>query len=392
MGYIDTDTHVIECEQTWDYMDPSERHYRPRQVEVASPDGTSLSQFYLIGESMSRRFPTDVRPAGFGAEFSGECTHLWDPSVRIKKMDALGIDVQIVISTNFIGAEIEDPLAEAAIMRSWNRWVAERTQGYQDRLNWVMVCPTRSIGRAIEELEFCAKNGARGIMLKGIDHGYYLDDPRFFPLYEKAQDLDLTIVVHQGAVRKHLEGTGTSGYHQSAAQFMHYPAVTIAGFYAVISSDLYKRFPRLRFAIAESGVSWVPFAFHHYTRHLSTRMPQSYILTDRGPSRDVEELDIKAEMEMRNLFVSCETDEDLPYISSVIGEDNITVGTDFCHNDNGSDPLAHTVIMERPDLDKAVARKFVDTNGRRAFNIPTDFTPSAMMTAEARREVSLATL
>ncbi|MEY2926867.1 MAG: hypothetical protein RL367_1344 [Pseudomonadota bacterium] len=392
MGYIDTDTHVIECEQSWDYLEPSERHYRPRQVEVTSPDGSKLSQFYLIGESMARRFPTDVRPAGYGAEFTGACSHLWDPAVRIGKMDALGVDVHIVMSTNFIGSEIEDPLAEAAIMRSWNRWVGERTQGYQDRLNWVMVCPTRSISRAIEEVEFCSKNGARGVMLKGIDHGYYLDDPRFYPLYEKAQDLDMTIVVHQGATRKHLEGTGTSGYYQSAAQFMHYPAITIAGFYAVISSDLYKRFPRLRWAFAESGVSWVPYAFHHFARHKSTGMPETYIQTERGPSRAVPEIDIKAEMAMRNIYVSCETDEDLPYVSSVMGDDHITVGTDFCHNDNGSDPLAHTIIMERTDLDPAVARKFVDTNGRKAFNIPTDFTPSAHVSAEAKREVSLATL
>jgi hypothetical protein len=121
-------------------------------------------------------------------------------------------------------------------------------------------------------------------------------------------------------------------------------------------------------------------------------MPETYIQTDRGPSRQVAELDIRAELEMRNVFVSCETDEDLPYIASVMGEDHITVGTDFCHNDNGSDPLAHTIIMERSDLAPAVARKFADTNGRRAFNIPADFTPSAKMTAEAKREVSLATL
>jgi hypothetical protein len=48
--------------------------------------------------------------------------------------------------------------------------------------------------------------------------------------------------------------------------------------------------------------------------------------------------------------------------------------------------------MERTDLDKDVLRKFVDTNGRKAFNIPADFTPSAKMTAEAKREVSLAIL
>lgn len=392
MGYIDTDTHVIECEDSWNYLDPSERHYRPRQVDFTSADGGSISQFYMIGESLARRFPTDVRPAGFGAEYSGDCSHLWNPSVRLKKMDALGVDAQIVISTNFIAAELEDPLAEAAIMRSWNRWMAERTAGTGGRLGWTLVCPTRSISRACEELKFGKENGAVAVMIKGIDHGYYLDHPRFYPLYETAQELDLTMVIHQGARREHVEGTGVSGYNQSSAQFIHYPATVMAGFYAVASSDLYKRFPRLRWAFVESGVSWVPFAFHHLARHQSTRMPETYIQTNRGPSRAVPEIDAKAEMEMRNIFVSCETDEDLPYISSVIGDRNITVGTDFCHNDNGSDPLAHTVIMERADLDKEVARRLVDDNGRRAFNIPADFTPTAKVTSEARREIDLAVL
>jgi hypothetical protein len=117
MGFIDVDTHVLECEDTWDCMDPADRQYRPVPVEV--PAGTAGNRFakqmYLIGDTLVRRFPTDGRAAGFGAEYSGELSHLWDPSLRLKKMDALGIDVQIVISTNFIGAQLEDPVAEASV-------------------------------------------------------------------------------------------------------------------------------------------------------------------------------------------------------------------------------------------------------------------------------------
>jgi hypothetical protein len=62
---------------------------------------------------------------------------LTDPKARIETMDALGVDVQLVFSTFYIGAEIDNPLEEAALARSYNRWVAERLAGHTDRLRWV---------------------------------------------------------------------------------------------------------------------------------------------------------------------------------------------------------------------------------------------------------------
>jgi predicted TIM-barrel fold metal-dependent hydrolase len=391
MGFIDTDTHVIECEESWDYLEPSEREHRPVTVEVPVK-GSGPKQMYLIGETFCRRFPSNGQGSGFGAEYSPEVSHLRDPAVRLRKMDALGIDAQIVISTNFIAAELDNPLAEAAVMRSWNRWMADRTASTGGRLRWALVCPTRTLSRACEELEFGKAHGAAGIMIKGVDHGYYLSDPYFYPLYEKAQELDLTMVVHQGAARHHIEGLGIASRKTSTAAHLHYTSTVMKGFYAVLDSDLNERFPRLRWAFVESGASCVPFAFHHLARARSASKSESFVQTARGPSRVIHELHAAEEMEARNLYVACETDEDLPYLTSMLGDRHIMCGTDMCHNDNGSDPLAHTVIAERTDIPPAVARRIVDTNGRNAFGIAEDFTPTARVSAATRREVDLAVL
>jgi predicted TIM-barrel fold metal-dependent hydrolase len=347
---------------------------------------------YLIGETLVRRFPTDGRGAGFGAEYSGEVSHLRDPAVRLRKMDALGIDVQIVISTNFIGAQLEDPAAEAAVMRGWNRWVAERTAGYRDRLPWVLVCPTRDINRALQELEFGKANGATGVMLKGIDHGYYLSNPYFYPLYERAQELDLTIVVHQGAAREHVEGLGITSVKGPLAANIDYTATVMKAFFAVLDSDLNKRFPRLRWAFVEAGACWLPFVFHYLMRARGAGKPDSYVMTGRGPSRLFDPVDPIGEMAARNMFVSIDADEDIPYLSSLIGDSQLMVGTDMCHNDNGSDPLAHTHVMERADIGEDAKLRIVSENARRAFAIPADFQPSDRMPAELRRAVDLAIL
>jgi predicted TIM-barrel fold metal-dependent hydrolase len=379
MGFIDCDTHVIECEETWDYMDPSERRYRPVVVDVpgASGEGTPPVEFYLIGETFCRRFPTDCRPLGFGKEYTAAESHLTDPAVRLRTMDALGVDVQIVISTNFIAAELANPLAEAAVTRSWNRWIADRTADTGGRLRWLLVPPLRTMDRAIEEMEFGKAHGAAGVMLKGVEHGMFLHDPYLFPLYEKAQDLDLTMVVHTGAARHHIEGTGIGSSVQTPAQQMHYLSTVMQGLYAVLASDLNERFPQLRFVYVESGAAWVPAVFQHYQRTLASLNPDAYVSDHGDISLAVTPLDAAAAMEEHNLYVACESDEQLPFLTSYLGEGSLVIGTDMCHNDRGSDPVAHSIVMSRTDIDTSVARRITDENARRAFNIPSDFAPSA---------------
>ena len=395
MGYIDTDTHVLECEETWDYMDPSERKYRPVQMQVESPGGRPPKQLYIIGDTLCRRFPTNGQGAGIGFEYTAEISHLKDPALRVKKMDAIGVDAQIVISTNFIAAQLEDPYAEAAVMRSWNRWMADRTKGYTDRLRWVMVCPSRTPERAVEEMRFCAKNGAAAVMLKGIDHGFYLSSHYFDPIYEEAQELNLTIVVHLGGARQHIEQLGiTSNLEDSAAESMHSTYRLFSGFYSVLASNLHKRFPRLRFAFIESGAGWVPYIMHHRQRSLSTADAESFVTdpADAGPTRVIKHMDFAQELESRRIFITAEADEDLGYLSSRLGPNCLMAGSDMCHNDMGSDILAHTAIMRRTDVPDDVKRRIVDINPRIAFNIPMDFRPTDSLTAEQRGQIDLAVI
>jgi predicted TIM-barrel fold metal-dependent hydrolase len=378
MGYIDADAHVIECEETWDYLDPSERQYRPVAVEVPSTvGGKEPIRLYLIGETFCRRFPTDCRSPVGGTGYSSEISHLENPAARLRDMDAVGIDAQVVISTNFIAAQVANPLVEAAIARSWNRWIADRTADGQGRLRWTMIPAIGLLDRTISEMEEWRRRGACAIMMKGVEHGMFLNDPYFYPLYEKAQDLGLTILVHQGGAREHIESLGIANPKTSPAANVQYTAITAKAFYAVLASDLYKRFPKLNFAFVEAGATWAPFVFHHWMRSTSSGKAESYVLAEAGPTRSWLELGTPAElMAERNMYISCDYDEDIPYLTRLMGEDHIVIGTDWCHNDSGSDPLAHTHLMNRADIPQSVARKIVDHNGRRAFGIPADFRPT----------------
>jgi predicted TIM-barrel fold metal-dependent hydrolase len=390
VGFIDCDTHVLECDDTWDYFDPSEREYKPITIElphIEGPGAESRRQYFVIGDTISRKFAGAGQTWGIGKEYKPEASYLTDPSVRLREMDLLGVDVQIVLSTDYLTIGVDNPFAEAALARSYNRWVADRTADSGGRLRWVIVLPTLTMERCIEELEFGAAHGAVGVLLKGIEHGLSMTDPYYHPLYKLAEELDLTICNHGGFARQRMEGLPFSksmptNIASAATQQGSFSMILNAGMSlspaqrGAAGSGLHDLFPNLRFAFIEGGATWIPAVFEQRKRGRAATDGDSWIETDKGTALTVKPIDVAAEMEARNLYVAAFATEDLPYLTQYCGPDHLVVGTDYCHNDAGTDPLAHTFIMARTDLDAAQAKKICDDNGRAAFNIPRDFTPA----------------
>jgi aminocarboxymuconate-semialdehyde decarboxylase len=292
---------------------------------------------------------------------------LTDPGKRIEVMDALGIDVQVLISTAYIGLEIDNPLEEAAFARSYNRWVGERLAGWTDRLGWLVRPPLRMLERAMEELEFGANHGAVGVHLRGIEHDMYLCDPYFDPLYAKAQDLNLAIVVHNGTTIRMKPGFPIGNFTPHAPALMLQLWGIMSGFHAVIGSDVSERFPRLRWGFIEGGAGFTLPVMHQHARRDMSIGVQPFL--DPKPVRPED-------LERMNIFVSVETDEDVPYLARALGEQTLTVGTDFGHNDLGSEIGAHQTILARKDIGNDLATKMVDANGRKLYGIDPAFRPA----------------
>ena len=185
MGYIDCDTHVIEPAQTWDYFDPDERQFRPR-----------IDDGYWTVEDHVVQWPGPMMRQWNGPVFPG--CDLVDIGARLRYMDDFGVDVQMLYTSWWLLYPAWSPATEAALHRSYNRWVAERTAESGGRLRWAVMAPVRTMERAMEELEFGKAHGAASVFLLGQNHGMSLADPSMVPLYEKAQDLDLAITVHVG--------------------------------------------------------------------------------------------------------------------------------------------------------------------------------------------------
>ena len=83
------------------------------------------------------------------------------------------------------------------------------------------------------------------------------------------------------------------------------------------------------------------------------------------------------EIESKNIFITCQSDEDLPYLTKILGNGVLVAGTDYGHNDAGSEIGALTAILQRSDIDADVSRAIVDGNGRKLYGLANEVKATA---------------
>ena len=126
-------------------------------------------------------------------------------ALRIKDMDEAGIDIQVL--SHGAPSTQKLPAATAAeLTRRVNDRLAAVVEANPARFAAFAALPTAVPDAAADELERTAKLGFKGAMLHGLANDVFLDDKRFWPIYERAEKLDLPIYMHpslpQADVRK----------------------------------------------------------------------------------------------------------------------------------------------------------------------------------------------
>ena len=122
---------------------------------------------------------------------------LYDIGVeRIKGMDAAGIDVQ-VLSHGSPATQLLPADSAALLSRRVNDRLFAAIAAFPDRLAAFAVLPTADPVAAADELERAVGQlGFKGAMIHGLANGLFLDDPRFRPIFERAERLAVPIYLH----------------------------------------------------------------------------------------------------------------------------------------------------------------------------------------------------
>ncbi len=352
MRVIDADAHVDENEQTWEYLSEAERRFKPISFELSASepagpnDGRRHNLWLMGGNARLRRFRSDQATGTTRAT-----RELLDVDARLRHMDELGIDVQVLYPTIFIEQVADKPAVELAICKSYNRWLADIWSQSNNRLRWACVLPTLAVDEALEQIEYSRKNGACAVYMRSIESSRLLNDPYFYPIYERAADLDMAIGVHiaNGTpwmvdLLSQCEGGGT---------FWKFRLASVGAFHSVIMSGLPERFPALRMGFLEASAQWLPYVLKDLRRRLAAR---GRPLPD-NPLREYR------------LYVSCQTDDDVPYLLQYAGEDHLVIGTDYGHNDQSTEIEALRNLGHSGDLDERAYRKITDDNARALYGL-----------------------
>lgn len=198
---------------------------------------------------------------------------------RIADMDAAGIDMQ-VLSPNAPSVQVLEPALAVEVARRTNDRLAEIVAAHPDRFAGFATVPTPDPAGAVVELERSIKElGLKGAIVHGHSRGHFLDDKRFWPVLECAEDLGVPIYLHpapppEAVMIAYFSGldeevgralsTSAWGWHVETG--MHALRLVVAG--------VFDRFPRLQIMLGHMGEN-IPFSLARadstlgrVTRHL----------------------------------------------------------------------------------------------------------------------------
>lgn len=122
---------------------------------------------------------------------------LADDETRLARMDADGIDVQ-VLSLTVPGVQAEPDARRAVdLARAANDVLAERTRRHPTRFAGFCALPLQHPDAAVAEFERCVTDlGMVGALVNGHTLGRYLDEPEFDGVWRQAVALKAPVYLH----------------------------------------------------------------------------------------------------------------------------------------------------------------------------------------------------
>ncbi len=202
--------------------------------------------------------------AGIEATRPGETnTRLHDlGALRLREMDEAGIDVQ-VLSHGAPSAQ-KLPVAIAAdLTRRVNDRLAATVKTNPSRFAAFAALPTADPAAAADELERTVTvHGFKGAMIHGLANGEFLDGKKFWPIYARAEKLDVPIYFHPSLPKPEVMKAYYDDYAQDfpmvARPAWGYTVETATQAIRLVLSGVFEAHPRLKVILGHLGET-LPF-------------------------------------------------------------------------------------------------------------------------------------
>jgi predicted TIM-barrel fold metal-dependent hydrolase len=408
---ISVDDHIVEPPNVW--MDRLPSKYRavgPRWITdekgsawiVGEADRCPIGGAIIAG-AIAR--PED-RPAPYRPLSWDEIpAAAYDAKARVEAMNTDRVLAALLFSNlpGFDGnrfSQLADKHLALLCLQAYNDWLLDEfCMSQPGRFIGLALVPMWDARLAAEEAERAIRKGARAVSFSMAPHklGFpSIWDPSHYwdPLFSFMNEVGLPLCTHLGT---DFNGDVLSAAEAMRAQWapgvgsvmMHFTGqVTLLEW---LCSDNFQRFPRLKIALSENGIGWIPTVLER--ADWVQKMARSRItipsdaendplLDEATRARAREQIKLRSEEAKRaplpsDLFrehvYGCFIEDEAGVEQiELLGEDNVMIETDFPHNSTKWPKSMETARSVLGGLPERVRHKILRGNATRVF----DFTPA----------------
>ena len=278
---------------------------------------------------------------------------------RIADMDERGIDRQIIAVTA-PGVQVFDRDTAVGLARDANDELADACRRYPDRYTGMAACAPQAPEEAAKEIERAVtKLGFKGVMINGHTNSEYLDAPKFLPILEAAQALDVPIYVHPTtmppAMIKHFLESGLDG------AVFGFGVDTGLHALRLIVSGVFDRLPNLKVIIGHMGEALPFWQYRIDWMHQAGVRSQRYEF--------LKPLQKKASEYLRDNFYITNSgvawEPAIKFTQATVGVDNTLYAMDYPYQCE----VDEVVALDAMDMDLEAKRRFFQTNAETVFKL-----------------------
>jgi uncharacterized protein len=358
--YIDTDTHLWERYEDWTaFLDDERlRDHVPQYV-----DGSGGRKKIRVDGVL---FPANEAHPGVVPRSPEHLDYaiVNDPVRRLEHMDSLSTRISLIFpSTAHIGTttSMRDADIAAGLCRAYNRYAADFAAVDPDRLRPTMIVPANHPETAADEIRRARRElGLSALVLHPTppDNLPWSHD-RYDVIWSTAQALDVPVVFHETSAGCPDFGVGMQRYRSWPMFWLCSHVVeSLLTLTELIFGGVLERFPRLRIALAEAHVSWIPgwLAMLDQNKDLEAHR--------HGDAAQSPGLSLSpSEYFRRQCYAMAFPDDSMVAEVLALAPGNLLVSSDFPHNSgklHGEGGLE--AFSRRPDVGAEMAERVLVDN------------------------------
>jgi predicted TIM-barrel fold metal-dependent hydrolase len=269
---ISVDDHLLEHPGVWqDRLPARYREAGPRVVEQPPGEPWAGHEVWLME---GRAYPTMKHYAMAGQDPEGESGPIrfsemipgcYDPAARCKDMDLDGVWAQLCFPSfaRFAGTrflECRDRDLALLCVQAYNDFVIDEWCGFDPRRQIPLVLlPLWDVAASVAEVERTASRGAKAVSFPENPAPLGLatwHSRAWDPVLAAVEEAGLPLCMHFGTSG---QMTGTSDDCPDSVRYTLLACNSMGLAADLLLSGVFVRFPRLRVALSEGGIGWMPY-------------------------------------------------------------------------------------------------------------------------------------